>query len=158
MSDGAAGPRVAERRELDRLAALYAELVHHHGGEAGFAIAPGGEDAARAHLAEALDSEDACLLVAPGPGGLAGFAVVRVLRRPPVFRERERAEIEALFVRPDARRRGTGRALVRAGLAWLEGRGVDRVTLQVAVANREGSAFWRALGFAPSMDVLELCL
>lgn len=72
--------------------------------------------------------------------------------------ERERGEIEWLFVREEARRQGTGRALVAAVLAWLRERGVARVEIQVARANASGSAFWRALGFAASMDVLDLHL
>lgn len=155
---GSGHVRAARARELDRIGALYAELVRHHRGEAGFTLATGGEDAAREHLARALRSRDACVLVCEGPGGIAGFAVVRVLARPPLFAERERGEIEALYVRPDARRRGAGRALASAALRWLEARGIRRVALQVAAGNREGAAFWRALGFVPSMDVLERLL
>jgi ribosomal protein S18 acetylase RimI-like enzyme len=81
--------------------------------------------------------------------------VARVLRRPALFAETARGEIEALFVREEARRSGTGRALAQALLAWLAERGLARVALHVATGNAEGQAFWRALGFTDSMDVLE---
>lgn len=151
----APGVRAADPRELDRLAALYVELVRHHAGDPGFELAPSGEDAARAHLADALGEGDAAVLVRAGPGGIAGFVVARILRRGPLYRERARGEIEALFVRPDLRRGGVGRALAEAALAWMARRDVQRAAVQVAVGNPEGRAFWGALGFVPAMDVLE---
>jgi GNAT superfamily N-acetyltransferase len=93
--------------------------------------------------------------VALRAGGLAGFAAARVLRRPRLFAETERGEIEALYVREGERRSGLGRALAEAALAWLAGRGLRRAALQVAAGNEEGQRFWRALGFADALDVLE---
>jgi ribosomal protein S18 acetylase RimI-like enzyme len=58
-------------------------------------------------------------------------------------------------VREEARRRGVGRALAEASLAWLAARGLRRAAIAVAADNAEGQAFWRALGFADAMDVLE---
>jgi aminoglycoside 6'-N-acetyltransferase I len=88
-------------------------------------------------------------------GQLAGFVLVRILSRPALFRETRRGEVEALFVRPEFRRAGVARGLAEAALAWLGARGLGRAALQVAVGNAEGRAFWRALGFEPSMEVLE---
>ena len=45
-------------------------------------------------------------------------------------------------------------ALVDAALDWLRERGAARVEIQVAAGNREGQAFWRAMGFGDLMDVL----
>lgn len=87
-----------------------------------------------------------------------GLCVVRALHRPPLFAETERGEVESLVVRPEARRRGAGRALAEAAFAWLRARGLARVEVQVAAENGEGRAFWRALGFGPAMDVLSRAL
>jgi ribosomal protein S18 acetylase RimI-like enzyme len=147
--------RPAEAREIDRLAALHSLLLAHHAAAPGFAPAAGSEETAREYLSRARTDPEAALLVADASAPLVGFVLVRVLRRAPLFAETERGEIEALLVRPEARRAGVGRALVEAGLAWLRARGLARVALQVAVGNEEGRAFWRALGFELSMDVLE---
>jgi ribosomal protein S18 acetylase RimI-like enzyme len=152
--------RAASARELDRVAALASLLFAQHAGQAAhFALAPGREGELRELLAGFLRDPSSRLLVAEAPGGdLLGFALAAVARRPGPFRERERGAIDWLFVREEARRRGAGRALAGAALDWLRARGVARVEIQVARANAGGLAFWRALGFAASMDVLDLRL
>ncbi|MEN8162205.1 MAG: GNAT family N-acetyltransferase, partial [Myxococcota bacterium] len=76
-------------------------------------------------------------------------------RRPGPFAEGLRGSVDWLFVREAARRAGVGRALVDAGLAWLRERGAERVELEVARTNEGAQAFWQAIGFRQSMDVLE---
>jgi ribosomal protein S18 acetylase RimI-like enzyme len=147
--------RPATPRELDRVAALWTLLLRHHDASPGLAPAPRPEAALRAHLAALAADPDAALLVAEHGGSLAGFAALRAVRRPPIFAETERGEIEALFVRREDRRAGVGRALAEHALRWMAARGLARAALQVAARNDEGQRFWRALGFADSMDVLE---
>jgi ribosomal protein S18 acetylase RimI-like enzyme len=147
--------RSASAQELDRVAALWTLLLAHHAGAPALAPARRPEDALRAHLHALAADPDARLLVALRDGELAGFAAARLVRRPPLFAETERGEIEALYVREAERRRGAGRALARAALAWMGERGLRRAALQVAAGNEEGQRFWRALGFADALDVLE---
>jgi GNAT superfamily N-acetyltransferase len=150
-----AAVRAARAQELDRVAALWTLLAEHHAPAAGLAPAPGTAFALRDHLLAVLRDPDSVLLVAEEDGQLVGFGSARVLRRPPIFAETARGEIEALFVREPARRAGTGRAVAERLLAWLAERGLARAALQVASGNAEGQRFWRALGFTDSMDVLE---
>ena len=57
------------------------------------------------------------------------------------------AYVSSAYVRPDARRRGTLRALVDAARAWCDERGLTELRLH-SVANDPGSnAAWDALGF-----------
>lgn len=147
--------RPAHPRELDRVAALWTLLLLHHAALPAFLAAPSPERAVRAHLAELAADPAAEILVAERDASLAGFAALRAVRRPPLFAETERGEIEALFVRQEDRRAGVGRALVEEALRWMAARGLPRAALQVASANEAGQRFWRALGFADTMDVLE---
>jgi GNAT superfamily N-acetyltransferase len=78
-----------------------------------------------------------------------------VARRGGHFVESARGEIEQLYVRPEARRSGAGRALAQAALAWLAERGAPRVEVAVSERNAAGRAFWAALGFAPTSVTLE---
>jgi ribosomal protein S18 acetylase RimI-like enzyme len=149
--------RAAAARDLDRVAALASLLLAHHAGEgARFALAPGAAGELAALLAAFRKEPERALLVADaGEGQLAGFVVAGIARRPGLFRERARGEIEWLFVREEARRAGVGRALADAALRFLAEQGVARVEVQVARANAGGAAFWQALGFAATMDVRE---
>jgi ribosomal protein S18 acetylase RimI-like enzyme len=156
----AGGPQGAIRpaavHDLDRLAALWSALASHHAPlDPLFRLRPDAGARIRALLEPQLHDPDAALLVCDLGGDLAGFCAVRALRAPPIFEETERAEISDLAVRDGLRRRGIGRALAEAGLAWAAERGLGRVEVRVAAANREGQAFWRALGFGDLMDVLQ---
>jgi GNAT superfamily N-acetyltransferase len=148
--------RPVREHELDRLAELFGELLAHHAGF-GPAFAPraGADEALRGLLRAHRADPDRCILVCARGDRVAGMCVAAVLRRPALFAETARGEIEQLFVREDARRRGVGRALAEAAAAWLRARGVGRVEVAVARANDGAAAFWRALGFGPAMDVLE---
>ena len=152
--------RAATERELDRLAALASLLFAHHAGAgARFALAPGREGELRELLAGFARDPQRALLVADEPdGNLLGFVLASLVRRAGPFVESARGEIDWLFVREDARRRGAGRRLAAEALVWLGEQGAGRVEVHVDRDNAGGRAFWSAQGFAPAMDVLERAL
>lgn len=148
--------RSANVRDLDALVALWAELMSHHARlEAQYRPAPGAPAAWREKLEQLLSSDEALVLVRGEELAPEGFCVAELRRAPRLLAEPGRAEITDLFVRAAARRRGAGRALVDAALAWIRGRGIVRVEVRVATANAEGQAFWRALGWGDFVDVLQ---
>ena len=176
MSDEG-GVRVARMQEIDLVAALWALITEHHAGlDPLFSMRRG--PVAEGELRELLralardpDAQifvyDACDAVRSGDsasasesegarvqGTLEGLCIVRIDRAPPILVETERAEITDLGVRPAHRRRGIARRLVAAAMGWARDRGVGRVEIQVASGNREGQAFWRAMGYTDLMDVL----
>ncbi len=66
------------------------------------------------------------------------------------FADREderRADVIAMFVAPEARRRGVGRALVEAQVRWAEAEGYRRVGLMVNVENAGAIGLYESLGF-----------
>ena len=144
-----------ERRDLADVAALWTAITAHHADlDPLFTIRSGADAEIRALLAGQLCDPDAAIFVWNDERELAGFCTVRIDRAPPILEEVERAEITDLGVREGARRRGIGRALVGAATDWIAARGVERVEVRVASRNREGQAFWRALGFGDLMDLL----
>jgi ribosomal protein S18 acetylase RimI-like enzyme len=156
-------------QDLDRVAALWTAITRHHEPlDPLFSMRPDADGELRELLGALYRDVDAQIFVyetegqetagqeAGGreAGDLPGMCIVRIDRAPPILVEVERAEITDLGVREDARRRGIGRALVACALAWVKEGGVSRVEIQVAHANTEGQAFWRAEGFGDLMDVL----
>lgn len=162
MTEGATQPvegriRAARAQEIDRVAALWALITEHHADlDPLFRMrrGPVAEGELRELLRALQRDPDVEILVCDVDGLPAGLCIVRIDRAPPILEETERAEITDLGVRPEWRRRGMGRRLVEAAQAWVRDRGVARIEIQVASGNREGQAFWRAMGFADLMDVL----
>lgn len=152
-----AGARPARRADVAAVAALWAALVEEHAAlDPAFAVRPGAAAELPATVARMLDAPDARLWVWEGDDGeVAGFCAAQRRAAPPAAAERARIEITELAVAPGARRRGVGRALASAALAWAAAAGVARVEVRVAARNPAGQAFWRTLGFADLVDVLD---
>jgi GNAT superfamily N-acetyltransferase len=55
--------------------------------------------------------------------------------------------VDDVFVEPEHRNRGMGRALLKSVEAWARERGADGISLQVAAANGRGRKFYEDLGF-----------
>ncbi len=152
-------------QEIDRVAALWALITEHHANLDPLFRMRGGP-VAEGELRELLRTlhrdPDAEILVydplpaseSEGAGTLEGLCIVRIDRAPPILEETERAEITDVGVRPAMRRQGIARRLVDEAMAWVRDHGVGRVEIQVASGNREGQAFWRAMGYTDLMDVL----
>lgn len=60
------------------------------------------------------------------------------------------AYVCATWIDPACRRRGAGRRLVDAAVAWVRGRGARIVQAWVADGNVGGRAFWNSVGFRAS--------
>ena len=149
--------RIAQLREIDRIAALWALITEHHAGlDPLFRMrrGPVAEGELRELLRALHRDPDAEILVYDRNGTPEGLCIVRIDRAPPILEETERAEITDVGVRPALRRQGVGRLLVEEAQAWVRDRGVERIEIQVATGNPEGQAFWRAIGYADLMDVL----
>ena len=147
--------RRATPRDLPRVAALWTAITHHHEGlDPVFDMRGDAADELGRLLGALQRDPDAAIFVYEEGSALPGLCIVRIDHAPPIMQEDERAEISDLGVIGDARRRGIGSALLNEALAWVRDRGVARVEVQVAKANREGQAFWRAHGFGDLMDVL----
>ena len=61
------------------------------------------------------------------------------------------ASIEDLYVRPESRRRGVGRALLEAAAERCKIRGVSYIEAQVE--DDEAAAFYSAMGYEPELGV-----
>jgi ribosomal protein S18 acetylase RimI-like enzyme len=78
-------------------------------------------------------------------GRLAGLAVLRTV--PTLSEPEDWAELTELYVRPPARRRGVGKALVEAAIQYAQSRGCTQVHLLVDPENRGALTFYTTVGF-----------
>ena len=79
------------------------------------------------------------VFVAEDRSGIMGFAVVS--------RCNGTAEFETVAVRHEARRRGVGRALCEAAMAWAHRRGASAMELEVRASSLGARALYETLGF-----------
>ena len=127
-----AGPQLrrAGAFDLDVLAALH---------RAAFEAQPGDEIWDAETLAELLAIPGALALIVEAGGAPLGFVLGRIAA--------EEAEILTLALRPEARRRGLGRALVDALVARTTVLGARKVFLEVAEDNKAARDLYAAAGF-----------
>ena len=90
-------------------------------------------------LAEAADDVDGAVLVARDGGPIVGMASGRVLA--------DETHVIRLAVVPALRRRGTGRALLDALIAWARGRASSAVLLEVRASNLAAQTLYASAGF-----------
>jgi ribosomal protein S18 acetylase RimI-like enzyme len=89
------------------------------------------------------DGEPAVLLADPGPSGLA------VLRfRPGIYSSAPECYLAELYVVPDDRGRGIGRALMEAALDLARTRGAEYIDLGTSEADVAARALYESLGFS----------
>jgi len=140
--------RPAQQTDLDRVGALWLELVRYHAA-LDTAMPQAAADGAQRYanqLALRLDDWDYAIFVAEADGQVVGFITAMIVEMMPDTFEGERGGmIGDLYVMP-AYRGGTGRALLEAALGWFRLRHVRYYELHVASANAVGLAFWRAVG------------
>lgn len=156
MSAPRGGVRPARPADRAAVAALWEALVTEHAAlDAAFSLRPGAGAALPAAVDRILRDPAAALWVWDGPEGVAGFCAAQRRVAPQAATERQRVEITEIAVAPAARRQGVGTALARVALDWARSLDVRRIEVRVAVRNPTGDAFWRALGFAGFVNVLD---
>jgi GNAT superfamily N-acetyltransferase len=88
-------------------------------------------------------------LVAEWQGAIAGHCYLTFERHPPYVAERDYAYVAELYVRPEARSRGLGRALLAEAERLARARGLRRLLIGVVVGNDRAQAAYERFGFAP---------
>ena len=98
------------------------------------------------------------IFVATDETSLKGY--ISGIIRPPI------AHIDSIAVMPEVRQEGIGRRLMQKFIREAKQRGCKRITLEIAVANEVGRAFFEKLGFheyrrvhsyyGPKVDALKM--
>ncbi len=112
-----------------------------------YATSSGAERVMRRFLADLAGSNHSFLFVAEHAGRTVGFISGELREGSPTFQAKTWASVDDVFVEPDNRNLGVGRALLECVKEWAKERGADGVSLQVAAANERGRKFYEDLGF-----------
>lgn len=139
--------RGAQPGDLDSLVALVLTARQ----EAGVGSQLCTDDAARLHdqLGTLLGVPGGRILLAQLDGEPAGLMLARIVGPGP-FTDVVAMDIEAVYVQPDARRRGLGRAMLIAAVTMAEEAGVTELYSSPLPGARGMQRFLARIGFAPA--------
>jgi GNAT superfamily N-acetyltransferase len=132
--------RAAAADEAERLPPLYDWLFAPPGAK------PEAWDVPRAVVAlrQAIESHDACVLVADDDGELVGICTV--YQDLHSVRYGYRAWVEDLAVDPERRSQGVGKALLDAAKGWARERGATHLELDSALTRPDAHRFYEREG------------
>lgn len=148
--------RAGRREDAAEAARLWMQSAEEHTThDSVYTTAPGAEKTMRRFLADIANSGYSFLFVVVAGGRIVGFVSGEMRQGSPTFLPKTWASVDDVFVDPDYRNRGMGRALIQSVEAWAKERDADGISLQVAAANARGRKFYEDLGFR-EISVYEL--
>src|SRR5215210_7234553 len=112
-----------------------------------YTTAPDAEKVMRRFLADLSSSSHSCLFVAERNDEVIGFLSGELREGSPAFEPKTWASIEDIYVVPEHRSLGIGRALFEECQKWAKRKGANGVSLQVAAGNTRARKFYEELGF-----------
>lgn len=140
--------RAGRREDAEAAARLWMQSAEEHTGhDPVYATSPGAEKTMRRFLADLARNSYAFLFVAVVGEKTVGFISGELREGSPTFQPKTWASVDDVFVDPDHRNLGIGRALIASVEGWARQKGANGVSLQVAAANGRGRRFYESLGF-----------
>ncbi|CAN5829101.1 GNAT family N-acetyltransferase [soil metagenome] len=112
-----------------------------------YAITPDTEKIMRRFLADLTSSSHSFLFVAILDEETIGFISGDLREGSPAFHPKTWASVDDVYVAPEYRSLGVGRALLSNVEAWSREKGANGISLQVAAANERARNFYDRLGF-----------
>jgi GNAT superfamily N-acetyltransferase len=119
-----------------------------------FALAEDWAEHFTARIDRALHGEDHLALLARDQGRPAGFLLASLHRDSPLWRHREWAEIEALYVERPWRGTGLAGDLMQRAVDWAEALGMSALQLYVTATNTRAVRFYEQQGLHPAQTIM----
>jgi GNAT superfamily N-acetyltransferase len=143
--------RPGKREDAAQAARLWMQSAEEHTAyDRVYTTAPGAEKTMRRFLIDLATSSHAFLLVAVTQDReerVIGFISGELREGSPAFSPKTWVSVDDIFVTPEYRSLGVGKALFESARSWAKERGASGISLQVAVANERGRRFYQNLGF-----------
>ena len=140
--------RRATPADLDVVVELRLALLCEYGDHPVYGrLRPDAESRAHQVFATQLESPSECIFLAEENGKTVGLLrCVESISSPLLVPDRY-CYVSSVYVKPDARRRGVLRALLRPANAWCEERGLTEMRLHNVGTRQSTAAAWDSLGF-----------
>jgi GNAT superfamily N-acetyltransferase len=147
------------REEVAVIKSLFFKLhLYNAGLDPRFALAEDWERHLTARIEHALDGQDHLALLARVAGQPAGFLLAAVHIDDPLWRYREWAEVEALYVERAWRGTGLADELLGRAFDWAAQRDLTAVQLYVTASNTRAISFYERQGFHAAQAVMRTLL
>jgi GNAT superfamily N-acetyltransferase len=141
--------REAVPRDLDAVVALRLALLREHPDHPVYGRLRTDVTArARELFAAQLRSTMEAIFLAESAGEVVGILRCVESIGSPLLEPARYAYVSSVYVRPELRRRGVLRALLRAAERWSRARGLDQMRLHNVAGSAMAEAAWSSLGFA----------
>ncbi|MCA1824576.1 MAG: N-acetyltransferase family protein [Mycobacteriales bacterium] len=140
--------RAATRADLPALLDLWSQMRDTGPRRAGRGLTADTNAAVGQRYADAMSRADCRLLVATAHDTIAGMALLTEATSSALF-DIPAVQVTHLCVGDGFRRRGIGKALLEAAVAYAEELGVEQIAVGVYPGHRDTNRFFARLGFAP---------
>lgn len=157
MTESQPTPELLVRRalpdDLDEAAALAARLVrqHHEVDPERFFLPPDVERGYRSWFRQEHGRREAVIVVAARGPEVVGYSYGTLEGRDWNLLLDRHGVIHDIYVAESERQRGTGRRLMEAITAELEGLGAPRIVLSTMVSNTAAQRLFASVGFRPTL-------
>jgi ribosomal protein S18 acetylase RimI-like enzyme len=147
--------RRATPEDVEAVLPMVAQICAFHEklDPAKYGFLPHPENRYRGWLANrAGDSRGVFLVAQPDSSDrLAGFLVATIEREIPIYRLDEFGFIHDVWVEPEFRKQGVGKALTESAVSRFGQLGVTQIRLDTAAANEPARRLFASVGFRPSV-------
>jgi len=148
----------AKIKDIANISKMAVGLLKYHANfDPYFAPAKNAENIYAKYFKKCIYSPSKQLLVAECDGKIAGYALIEITSRPPVFKVKNMGLVNDLFVVEKFRKKGVGRQLFAGMLDWIKGEKskyttLNYIELSVNIKDSVSQKAWAKYGFKEYMS------
>jgi ribosomal protein S18 acetylase RimI-like enzyme len=91
-------------------------------------------------------------------GKVIGYAIAKIIKNPPVLKEKHHGDITEVYIISKYRGRGIAGKLIKEALSWFKKREIKRVVVIFDTRNKAAKKAYKKAGFRPFQEKHELYL
>lgn len=150
--------RKAKINDIPSIAKSAVELLKYHAKfDVYFAPVENAKDIYKQHFRRCIYNPRKQLLVAECDGKFAGYALIEIASRPPIFKVKNMGVVNDIFVVEEFRKRGVGKELFAGMLDWIKNKktnyeSLNYIELSVNIKDIVSQKAWAKYGFDEYMS------